>query len=188
MTELIRTASDLQAFFESQQWSYCFIGGLAVERWGEPRETIDVDVTLLTGYGGEEPYIRKLLERYASRIDRAAAFARENRVLLLRAASGVGIDVALGALDFERSVISRATRFTFPPATPLLTCSAEDLIVLKAFAARGRDWVDVEGIIVRQAGKLDWDYIEDQLRPLARFKGAPGILDELAARRREFGE
>jgi predicted nucleotidyltransferase len=68
----------------------------------------------------------------------------------------------------------------------LRTCSAEDLIVLKAFAGRGQDWVDVERIVVRQTGKLDWDYIRDQLRPLAALKEAPEILDQLEARRVEF--
>ena len=61
-----------------------FIGGLAVLRWGEPRETIDVDVTLLTGFGGEEPYIQTLLAHYAARIPNAAAFALNRRVLLVR--------------------------------------------------------------------------------------------------------
>ena len=129
-------AADLQAFCEARDWRFCFIGGLALQRWGEPRETIDVDVTLLAGFGGEEPFIAPLLDRYAGRIDDAAGFARTHRVLLLRSASGVGIDVALGGLPFEELVVARATPFPFPGDVPLLTCSAEDLVVLKAFAAR----------------------------------------------------
>ena len=186
MFELIRVAADLQNFCEARDWRFCFIGGLAVQRWGEPRETIDVDVTLLTGFGGEEPFITALLDRYAGRIDDVAVFARANRVLLLRSVSGVGIDIALGGLPFEESVVARATRFAFPGDVPLLTCSAEDLIVLKAFAARGRDWVDVESIIVRQAGTLDWVYIDEHLGPLAALKEAPEILTELAKRRADF--
>jgi len=58
--------------------------------------------------------------------------------------------------------------------------------VLKAFAGRGQDWVDVERIIVRQAGKLDWNYIREQLGPLAELKETPEILDRLEARRDEF--
>lgn len=61
----------------------------------------------------------------------------------------------------------------------LRTGSAEDLIVMKAFAGGSQDWVDVERIIVRQTGKLDWDYILAQLRPLAELKGSPEILSEL---------
>ncbi len=186
MTELIRVASALQDFCESRQWHFCIIGGLALQRWGEPRETIDVDLTLLTGFGGEAPFIDALLERFEGRVDDPAGFARTNRVLLLRSASGAGIDIALGGLPFEESVVSRATRFAFPGDLFLLTCSAEDLIVLKAFAARGQDWVDIEGVIIRQTGRLDWTYIDQQLRPLATLKDAPEILTELARRRVEL--
>ena len=57
MNELIRVAADVQGFCESRCWRFCLIGGLALQRWGEPRETVDVDLTLLTGFGGEDPFI-----------------------------------------------------------------------------------------------------------------------------------
>ena len=186
MIELIRVASDLQAFCETRHWRFCFIGGLALQRWGEPRETVDVDLTLVTGFGGEEPFILALLERFTGRVEDPVGFARANRVLLLRSTAGVGIDVALGGLPFEETLVSRATRFAFPGDVPLLTCSAEDLIVLKAFAARGQDWVDIEGIIVRQTGALDWAYVDQQLAPLVALKDEPEILIDLARRREEF--
>ncbi|MCU0875772.1 MAG: hypothetical protein MUE50_25850 [Pirellulaceae bacterium] len=63
MNEVIRAAAEIQAFCESRSWRFCLIGGLAVLRWGEPRETIDVDVTLLTGFGGEAAFIEELLQR-----------------------------------------------------------------------------------------------------------------------------
>jgi hypothetical protein len=184
--EVIRAAAELQAFCESQRWRFCFIGGLALQRWGEPRETIDVDLTLLTGFGGEEPFVRKILDRFDARIPDAVQFALTRRVVLVRAPSGVGLDIALGGLPFEESVVARSSLFSFPPQTLLRTCSAEDLVVLKAFAARAKDWLDVEGIIVRQTGKLDWPYIRGQLQPLAELKEAPEIMDELERRRLEF--
>jgi hypothetical protein len=180
---VIRAAADLQAFCEGQRWRFCFIGGLAVLRWGEPRETVDVDLTLLTGFGSEQPFIDALTAKFEPRIDDAPAFARIHRVLLLRAPSGVGIDISLGGLPFEAMVIARATAFMFPPDTPLLTCSAEDLVVLKAFAGREKDWVDVEGVLVRQSMRLDWSYVHAHLAPLAELKEAPEIMDELERRR-----
>jgi hypothetical protein len=98
----------------------------------------------------------------------------------------VGIDVAFAALPYEALVIERSSYFNYPLGVSLRTCSAEDLIVLKAFAGRGQDWVDVERIIVRQTGKLDWNYIREQLQPLAELKEMPEILDQLEARRVEF--
>jgi hypothetical protein len=35
-------------------------------------------------------------------------------------------------------------------------------------------------------GKLDWNYILEQLRPLAELKGKPEIVDQLVSRRKEF--
>jgi hypothetical protein len=186
VNEVIHAAAELQAVCESQGWQFCFIGGLALQRWGEPRETTDADMTLLCDFGKEEPFIRILLQHFAGRIPDAGQFAQERRVLLLRSIRGVGLDVALGALPFEELLVQRSSFFDYPPGIPLRTCSAEDLVVLKAFAGRGQDWVDVERIIVRQSGKLDWSYITEQLRPLAELKESPEILDQLDRRRTEF--
>jgi hypothetical protein len=183
VNEVIRAAADLRDVCDTHRWRYAYIGGLAVLRWGEPRETVHVDVTLLTGFVGEEAYVTALLARFEPRIDDAPAFARVNRVLLLRAASGVGLDIALGGVPFEVAVVERSSPFTFPPDVVLRTCSAEDLIVLKAFADRPKDWVDVDGIIIRQATRLDWDYVRSQLAPLAELKDAPEILQRLEQRR-----
>ena len=186
MIEVLRAAAALQAFCESRQWRFCFIGGLALLRWGEPRETIDADLTLLTGFGGEEHFIRPLLEEYPARVEDPVGFALTRRVLLLQAPSGVGLDIALGGLPFEELAIARSTRFSYSPEISLRTCSAEDLIIMKSFAARTKDWLDVEGIIVRQTGRLDWEHVRRQLEPLADLKGAPEILIELERRRIEF--
>lgn len=186
MNEVIQAAAELQAVCQSQNWQFCFIGGLALQRWSEPRETVDVDLSLFAGFGDEQEFCDVLLNNFAGRIPDAAAFARDRRVLLLRSTKGVGLDVALAALPYEALVIERSSYFVYPPDVPLRTCSAEDLIVLKAFAGRGQDWVDVERIIVRQTGKLDWNYIWQQLQPLVELKEAPEILDQLEARRVEF--
>ena len=50
-------------------------------------------------------------------------------------------------------------------------CSAEDLVVFKAHAGRDRDWLDVEGIIVRQGDALDVDTVWRELIPLLELKG-----------------
>jgi hypothetical protein len=186
VNEVIRAAAELQSVCEAEGWRFCLIGGLAVQRWGEPRETVDVDLTLLTGFHDEARFVSILTARFEPRIDDAADFARVNRVLLLRAASGVGLDIALGGLPFEESAVNRSSLFTFPPDVPLRTCSAEDLLVLKAFADRPKDWIDVEGIVIRQSGRIDWPYVRSQLAPLVELKEAPEILRRLEERRREL--
>lgn len=186
MNEVIRAAEELQSLCDREGWKQCIIGGLALQRWGEPRETADVDLTLLTGFGGEDRFVAVLLAHYEARIADAAQFALSRRVLLLRAKSGVGLDIAFGGLPFEESAVARSSTFVFPGDVRLRTCSAEDLIIMKAFAARGKDWLDIEGVIARQTGEIDWAYVESQLAPLAELKGEPEILASLQSRRQEI--
>jgi len=178
MERLVKIAADLLDFCEAQSWRACLIGGLAVQRWGEPRLTRDVDLSLLAGFGQEAVFVAKLIERYEPRTENPEAFALRNRVLLL-VEDAVGIDVALAAIPFEERAIERSTSYEFLPHKSLRTCSAEDLIVYKAFADRPRDWVDIEGIIVRQGSALDIQLIETELGPLALAKESPGILTRL---------
>jgi len=180
MTPLFEAAFELQNFFIQQQWQFCIIGGIALLRWGEPRFTRDVDVTLLAGFGRERDFIAPILSSgYRGRIPDAVEFALRNRVLLLESPQGIPIDIALGALPFEAKMVERASSFEFEPGCILTTCSAEDLIVQKLFAFRTRDTLDVETIVLRQR-QLDWAYIQAQLRPLAELKEQPEIMEALS--------
>ena len=180
MNELTRLAVELQEFCDLRQWKFCIIGGIAVLHWGEPRFTMDLDLTLLTGFGGEEAYVDEWLAHYEARIEGARDFALRNRVLLLRSTEGIGIDIALGALPFEEKAIERAILIEMEPGAAVKLCSPEDLIVMKAFADRDLDWNDIRGILVRQGSdRLDWVHIIEHLTPLCEAKEAPGILTRL---------
>lgn len=188
MIEVYRVAHDLQGRCESEGWKFCLIGGLALQRWGEPRETIDVDVTLLAGFGQEEAFVNKIISWYQPRVAEIVEFAVTNRVVLVKAPSGVGIDIALGCLPFEESAVDRASAYEFIPGMELRTASAEDLVVMKAFASRPKDWVDVEGIVIRQRHSIDWEYVQAQLAPLVELKGEPDIMTRLERVRRSVDE
>ena len=47
--------------------------------------------------------------------------------------------------------------------TRLVTCSAEDLAIMKAFSGRTRDAADLEGILVRCLGELDLELVRSPL-------------------------
>ena len=72
MRDLFLLANELQTFCRRRGWRFCFIGGIALQRWGEPRLTADVDLTILTGYGGEADYIAELCHAFAGRVPDAA--------------------------------------------------------------------------------------------------------------------
>ncbi len=161
MIELFREAHALQQFLMERGWPFCFIGGVALQHWGEPRVTRDLDLTVFTGFGGEAQVVST--------------------------PAGIAVDVALGALPFEADMIARATEVEFEPGVALRICSAEDLFVLKAFADRLQDRADVAGIARRRGRRLDWDAIIAQLTPLAETKGDPAILQTVSALREQFG-
>lgn len=179
MIALYKTAFSIQKFLNSHKWKFAFIGGIALQRWGEPRLTQDADITLFTGFGYENEFIEKMIVKYTPRISHPEEFARKNRVLLLASKNGIGIDVSLGALPYEERLIERSTEFSFLPKIKLLTCSAEDLIITKAFASRPLDWLDINGIIIRQEYSLNWDIILNELSPLVKLKEQPEILTRL---------
>ena len=108
MNDLFEVTQEVQDFVNHQKWNFCFIDGIAAQHWGEPRGTLGVDLTLLTGFGDE------------------------------------------------------------------------DLIVMKAFADRPRDWIDVESIIKRQGSlQLGWPYLESRVTPLPEAKESPETLIQL---------
>jgi hypothetical protein len=168
---LFAAALELQQFFQARSWRFCFIGGLAVQRWGEPRLTLDVDCTVLTGFGGEESYVDEMLGAFEPRVTEPREFALLHRVLLLYTRSRIPADVALGAMPFEERSVARASPYDIGDGHSILTCSAEDLIVFKTFAGRERDWLDVRGVLVRQGESLNTELIWQELGPLLSLKG-----------------
>jgi hypothetical protein len=179
MTELYSTALEVQRLCEGQQWPFCIIGGMAVQRWGEPRFTKDVDLTLFTGFGEEERFLEFWLKSFQLRPPFTPAAALANRVLFLISIRGVPIDIAFGGTDFERRSIKRSSLWPIPEGEALRTCSAEDLLVHKCFANRDHDWVDVDGILARQWNTLDLALVRKELKPLAELKEEPEILIRL---------
>ena len=171
-----------QAVCEKLGLPFCVIGGIALQRWGEPRFTADADISVLVEPGEELQVAEALLQELPARIDDALGFAARTRVVLARSAGNVGIDIVLAGLPFEARVISRATPWHLGDGTSLHTCSAEDLVVMKVFAARDKDWADVTSILERHGEQLDFDLIRHELVPLLDAKGEPDLASELERR------
>ena len=151
MNGILDAAVEVDCGLQQVGVRYCLIGGIAAQRWGEPRTTLDVDVTVMTQFGREASVIQKILPLFQPRIPDAVEFAEQSRVLLLQTEQGVGIDISLGALPFESRMIDRSSVWPLDEHRSLRTCSAEDLIIQKAFAGRDQDWLDVQRTIQRQS-------------------------------------
>ncbi len=185
MNPVLAAAKEALDFLASRGWSACLIGGLAVQRWGEPRSTRDADLTVVVELGEEEPVIRALLGRFKPRLENALEFALRSRVVLIQSDAGPPVDIALGGLPFEHRVVDRSTSYDFGGGATLRTCSAEDLVVYKAFAGRDQDWADIDRVLARQRGNLDLEAIRSELSPLLELKedsGPAARLEERIAR------
>ncbi len=55
MNPIFAAALEVQDFCRARHWRFCVIGGVAVQRWGEPH------LTALTGFGTEDTFVTALL-------------------------------------------------------------------------------------------------------------------------------
>ncbi len=185
MTDLFQVALRVYQVCSEHDIPCCLIGGVALQARGEDRLTRDVDFSVLAGFDSAEFTIDLLLKRFEGRVANAREHAMRYRVLLL-AVDGIGVDVGLAGFPYEEAAIRRATMEEISEGIILPVVSANDLIVMKAFAHRDQDWADIRGVIIRQQSKLNWDQILADLGPLVELLEKPEILEKLATIRSEL--
>lgn len=169
------SAWQLHQFFSARQIPYAVIGGIAVQRWGRPRFTIDVDITVLCEIGQEKELATMLLKSFKARIPNALQFSMKHRVLLLSLSEGCDVDISFGLPGFESMVTSRVVDFDLGDGRKIKICSPEDLIIYKAVASRTQDIMDIDGIIKRQGQRLNIRYIRRWLKEFALLLENPDI-------------
>jgi hypothetical protein len=136
------------------------IGGVAVIAAGVPRETIDIDATILGQTSSPEMVLEALArQQIVPRIADAITFAHERQVLLLRhEPSGITMEISFAWLPFEEEALSRAVTTDFSGVF-LRMAIPEDLIVYKATAWRDRDRSDIERLLTLHADRIDLDRV-----------------------------
>ena len=156
------------------------IGGIAASLLGTPRFTADLDAVFLLSVDD----IPRLLQEAARqgiepRIPDAEAFARKNRVLLLRhTTSGTDIDLSLGILPFEYEMVERSSLVNVG-ALQLRLPTPEDLIIMKAIAHRPKDLADIEAIAASHPD-LDEERIRDWVEQFGEALDLPELWDEIS--------
>ena len=108
---------------------------------------------------------------------RARDNAPENPYIVAVDIEGVIVDFLLTVLGYEEQIIEHAIQRNLG-GWSVWICSAEDLIIQKAVAGRGKDWLDVEALLIEQYGKLDYAYIEDWLQQFADALENPELLKQ----------
>ncbi len=168
-----QAAWELHQFLSELGVPYAIIGGLAVQFWGQPRLTDDVDLTISVPAEDAERVVRLLVERFGSRRPDPVTFARRSRVVLIHASNGCAVDISLALPGYEDEVMRRAVGYEIEPGQVVRLCSAEDLIIHKVAAGRPQDVADIEGVVYRQQDALDVSYIRLWLREFAALLEQP---------------
>ena len=175
---------------------YMVIGGQANIIWGEPRATLDIDVTVWVTDDALAGVVDDVQLTLTSCVSDPLAFVRDTRVLPLATLEGVRVDMIFALLPFEQSAIARSVTREIA-GTAVHYCTAEDLILHKIFSQRPRDLGDLgdaHGVVLRQFAALDRGYLESHIDELTRELHDPEIrarwdmwVREAAAREAPLG-
>jgi hypothetical protein len=172
---LFEAAWEMHQFLTAVGFPYAIIGGLALQHWGEPRFTANVDITVAVPADATDEFLQQATSRFTPRITDAVRFARDNRVLLVTASNGCPVDICLAAPGYEDHVMQRAVLCELQRGMETRVCSAEDLVVHKLVAGRPRDLEDARSVIARQRDRLDTGYVRRWLAEFAAASDQPDL-------------
>lgn len=175
MTALDRAISAITQVLESLHVEYAIVGGIANAVWGEPRATVDVDVTVSVENDALPQTVESIAKHFRAPVADTAAFVQQTRVLPLDTDEGVRIDVIFALLPFEIDAIRRARSVSLGGRT-VAVATPEDLILMKIISDRARDLADAEGLVRRRLQTLDRAYLEPRVRELATLLEREEIL------------
>ncbi|MBI4811506.1 MAG: nucleotidyltransferase [Ignavibacteriales bacterium] len=177
MSSQIRVLTEVDDFFTRESVPYVIIGGIALQWWGEPRFTRDVDVMIMVKIGKEIEVLKKIFRSFPPRISNALSFALKHRVCLVKSRKGIEIDISFGVPGYEEECLKRSIRYKINKISAVRICSAEDLIIHKALAGRQQDLADIESIIIRRGKKLNTKYIRKWLKEFSGLLEMKEIID-----------
>ncbi|MEW6093392.1 MAG: nucleotidyltransferase [Chloroflexota bacterium] len=163
------------AFLEENKIPFTVIGGIANAERGRPRATEDADLKVLIRDQTISEF-RKLAEsRFPPHRRPWLGKAESALIISVEVEPGAVVDMLVAVFPYEERAIQRAEVIEVD-GVPLPICTAEDLIIHKAISNRSQDWIDIEGILMRQRGKLDIQYIHHWLKQFADALENPEML------------
>ena len=170
--DLVTALRTAITWLEEHGYRYAVVGGIANQWWGIPRLTYDVDIKVLVPEL-DYPTLRTALRTAFP--ERGRPHAGPNPLVVDVGIGAATVDFLLAIPGHDEQVVSRALQRDLEGLS-IWVSTPEDLIIQKAVAGRGRDWQDIEGILVEQEGKLNLAYLEDWLAQFAECLEQPWIL------------
>ena len=172
-SELERPLRIAIEFFENKGFGYAIIGGIALSQHGVVRVTHDIDIKVLV------PEARYAEVRESLKLafpTNAHPDVPENPLIVSVVIEGIVVDFLLALPGYEEQIIARAVRRKIDRWEAWF-CSAEDLIIQKIVAGRGKDISDVELLLAEHRGQLDEGYIQDWLSQFAEALERPELAE-----------
>jgi hypothetical protein len=149
----------LSTIFEDAGLRVALIGGHAVNFWGRPRFTDDVDFTVSADAEAIR-IVRAELEATGFLVTRnqdSGESSGPDFVQFKRRETGDIVELQIAKTPYQELVLKRAV--LLDDTQPLPVATVEDLIILKLIANRSIDHEDV--IRLGATPNLDWQYVEE---------------------------
>ncbi len=158
---------------------YMFVGGLAVNYWGIPRTTFDVDISIGMSAKDVVRLVRPLRRlKFDVHEEDIKLITRIGNTFMTRSPlTEHRVDFWIPRTEFEQHSLGRRRQGSVYGRLSWLI-SPEDLVLMKLLAGRGKDRGDTAGIIARQGNRLDWRYVTSWAKRL-------NLSRELARARKE---
>ncbi|NIR69684.1 hypothetical protein GWN15_10685 [candidate division KSB1 bacterium] len=176
---LLDLLRDLMDWFQTHQVNGVVVGGIAVSLLGRPRVTQDVDALVQLEEVNWQDFLSQGKEyNFYPRISEPLTFARKSRVLLLsHQPSGVDLDITFTTLPFEEEIVSNPSTFKIS-GVRLQLPRPEDLIIMKAIAARPKDLIDIESLIDANPN-LEIERVKRIVHEFSEALDMPDLFDNL---------
>ncbi len=159
------------------RYEWFLFGAQAVQIWGLPRLSADVDVTVRLGNLTVASLVARLRAAgFVLRVSEEDDFVERTHVLpFIHRESRIPVDVVLAGPGPEEEFLERAHRIPIG-SVEVPVISPEDLIVTKILAGRPKDLEDVRGVLRSRGGNLDLSRVREVLCLLEEALGQSDLV------------
>jgi len=176
---ILRSLQRLLKLFEDKNVSYMIIGGYALPFYGRIRTTVDIDLAVAIKTAEELNQLLNLLQSVD--FEPAIYSSLDPLIVILDRKEKIEIELWLkpDGIDFDDETLKRRRKVKLNTNILAWIVSPEDFIVNKlARPDRGVvDEQDVKSVLIRQANKLDDEYLKKR----AQEAGVLTILQTIQA-------